>query len=193
VDISSYAGSSITVEFLLHSTTVVNRPGWYVDDVALTYCGTAEADIQVTKSASPASAAPGATVTYTIGVENLTPDSDGLGVVVTDTIPTGLTYQSNDCGGTYAAPTFTWNVGAVPASAHAFCNVVCTVDADASGTLTNSVSATATSGDPVTSNNTADAPITIRLAGVPMLGLLGLAVLGLLIAGGALVVIRQRL
>lgn len=39
IDISAYAGNaSVTVEFLLHATTVVNRMGWYVDDVAILYC-----------------------------------------------------------------------------------------------------------------------------------------------------------
>jgi hypothetical protein len=38
VDISAHAGSTVEVEFLLHSTTVVNRPGWYIDDVEISYC-----------------------------------------------------------------------------------------------------------------------------------------------------------
>jgi len=194
VDISSYAGSTITVEFLLHSTTVVNRPGWYVDDVALTYCGSAEADIHVTKMASGGGfAAPGDTVTYTINVLNETTDADAQGVVVTDTIPTGLTYQSNTCGASYAAPNLTWNIGAVVAATNVSCDVVCTVDPDATGTLVNNVAATASTADPDVTDNAASAPVIIRLAGVPTLGLLGLLLLGVLIAGGAILVIRQRL
>jgi hypothetical protein len=38
VDLSAYAGSTVDVEFLLHSTTVVNRPGWYIDDVEVSFC-----------------------------------------------------------------------------------------------------------------------------------------------------------
>jgi hypothetical protein len=39
VDLSAYAGDSdVTIDFLLRSTTVVNRLGWYLDDVAITYC-----------------------------------------------------------------------------------------------------------------------------------------------------------
>jgi hypothetical protein len=38
VDLTAYAGSTVDVEFLLHSTTVVNRPGWYIDDVEVSYC-----------------------------------------------------------------------------------------------------------------------------------------------------------
>jgi hypothetical protein len=41
VDLSAYAGNaSVTVDFLLHATTVVNRMGWYVDDVTILYCDT---------------------------------------------------------------------------------------------------------------------------------------------------------
>ncbi len=43
VDISAYAGSTVDVEFLLHTTTVVNRPGWYIDDVEISYCATGAA------------------------------------------------------------------------------------------------------------------------------------------------------
>lgn len=39
VDLSAYAGDSdVTIDFSLTSTTVVNRMGWYLDDVAITYC-----------------------------------------------------------------------------------------------------------------------------------------------------------
>lgn len=193
IDISSYAGSTITVELLLHSTTVVNRPGWYIDDVALTFCGQ-EADLQVTKVASGGgAAAPGDAVTYTINVTNLTSDADGAGVVVTDTLPAGLTYQSDTCGGAFADPTFTWNLGTVAASGSVSCEVVCTVDADASGTLINNVSMTASSGDPDVSNNSSSAILNVRLAGVPTLGSLGALLLVLMITAGAILVIRQRM
>jgi len=39
VDLSSYAGlESVNIEFLLHSSTVVNRAGWYVDDLSISFC-----------------------------------------------------------------------------------------------------------------------------------------------------------
>lgn len=193
IDISSYAGSSITVEFLLHATTVVNRPGWYLDDITLAYCSTqAEADLQITKTASGGNVAPGATVTYAIAVTNLTAAADAAGVVVSDTIPAGLTYVSNTCGGTFTDPTFTWDIGTVAGGASVSCDVVCTVDADATGSLVNSVSVTATTGDPDISNNTDAAPLTVQQVGIPTLGGIGMLLLGALIAMGAVLVLRQR-
>lgn len=39
VDLSAYAGMpAIDIEFRLHATTVVNRMGWYLDDVRILYC-----------------------------------------------------------------------------------------------------------------------------------------------------------
>lgn len=44
VDLSAYAGSSgVTLDFRLFATTVVNRAGWYIDDVKITYCDTSQA------------------------------------------------------------------------------------------------------------------------------------------------------
>lgn len=193
IDISTFAGSSITVEFLLHATTVVNRPGWYLDDITLAYCSSqAEADLQITKTASGGNVAPGASVTYAINVTNLTGGTDATGVVVSDTIPAGLTYQSNTCGGTFTDPTFTWNIGTVMGGANVSCDVVCTVDTDATGNLVNSVSVTATTGDPDISNNTDAAPLTVQQVGIPTLGGIGMMLLGALIAMGAVLVLRQR-
>ncbi len=40
IDLSAYAGNaSVTIIFRVWTTTVVNRMGWYVDDVAITTCG----------------------------------------------------------------------------------------------------------------------------------------------------------
>lgn len=36
VDLTPWVGSTVTLQFLLHATTVVNRPGWYLDDMTLT-------------------------------------------------------------------------------------------------------------------------------------------------------------
>jgi hypothetical protein len=39
VDLSSYAGNAaVNVEYDLDVTTVVNRSGWYLDDIAISYC-----------------------------------------------------------------------------------------------------------------------------------------------------------
>ncbi len=39
VDLSAYAGNpAVTLDFRLFATTVVNRSGWYIDDVLVEYC-----------------------------------------------------------------------------------------------------------------------------------------------------------
>jgi hypothetical protein len=41
IDLSAYAGDpDVTIDFRLYSTTVVNRLGWYLDNVAITHCET---------------------------------------------------------------------------------------------------------------------------------------------------------
>lgn len=63
VDLSAYAGNaSVTVDFLLHATTVVNRMGWYVDDVTILYCDTGGGTPTPTATAT---ALPTATATAT--------------------------------------------------------------------------------------------------------------------------------
>jgi len=39
IDLSPYAGNaSVTIEYVLNATTVVNRMGWYLDDIGISYC-----------------------------------------------------------------------------------------------------------------------------------------------------------
>ncbi|MEI2611284.1 MAG: hypothetical protein V9G20_21855 [Candidatus Promineifilaceae bacterium] len=67
IDLSAYAGNaSVTIDFLLHATTVVNRMGWYVDDVAIRYCDTSGGTPTPTATATATSTAlPTATATAT--------------------------------------------------------------------------------------------------------------------------------
>lgn len=52
VDLSPYAGNAaVNIEYDLDVTTVVNRSGWYLDDVAITYCEPAgQPAIEMTKT-----------------------------------------------------------------------------------------------------------------------------------------------
>jgi hypothetical protein len=46
VDLSAFAGDpSVTIDFRLFATTVVNRTGWYIDDVQIQYCSTPDSTI----------------------------------------------------------------------------------------------------------------------------------------------------
>ena len=59
----------------------------------------------------------GETVTYTLTADNLGPN-DATGVVVSDTLPAGVTYVSNDGGAAYDGVNHvvTWTIGALAAA-----------------------------------------------------------------------------
>lgn len=195
-DLSALAGNAaVTIDFRLFATTVVNRAGWYVDDVAITYCGASDADVAIEKVADVSAVSPGDPVTYTLTASNAGP-GDATGVTVTDTLPAGVTYVSNDCGASFVDPTVTWNVGALANGASAICNVSVTVDGDAAGSLVNAAAVVADNSDPNATNNSDEATISV-LGGpgtleIPTVGGLGLAALALLIAAAAALTLRQR-
>lgn len=195
-DLSALAGNAaVTIDFRLFATTVVNRAGWYVDDVAITYCAAADADVAIAKVADAATVAPGDPVTYTLTASNAGP-GDATGVTVTDTLPAGVTYLSNDCGASFVDPTVTWNIGPLANGASAICNVSVTVDADAVGNLVNAATVVADNSDPNATNNSDGATISV-LGGpgvleIPTAGGWGLAALALLIAAAAALTLRQR-
>ncbi|HEX4955668.1 MAG TPA: hypothetical protein VF017_19960 [Thermoanaerobaculia bacterium] len=108
----------------------------------------ASSDLAVTKSCTNGSV--GGNATCTITVTNNGPDSANS-VVVTDSLPAGLTYVSNDCGAGFANPTLTWNVGTLANAASATCNVV--VTSAVAAMYTNTATATSNSSDPSPNNN----------------------------------------
>jgi uncharacterized repeat protein (TIGR01451 family) len=195
VDLSAFAGNpSVTIDFRLFATTVVNRAGWYIDDVAIQFCGAGETDLEIVKVVDDDQPAPGDTVVYTLTVTNNGPN-DATGVVVTDTVPAGLTYVSDDCGGVFVDPTLTWTVGNLANGASAICNVTVTVDADAEGDLVNGATVTADNSDPDTTNNADDALVSVAggsVLEIPTVGGIGLLVLAIVLALSAALLIRRR-
>ncbi len=134
----------------------------------------------------------GDTVTFELGVTDFGP-SDATGVTVTDTLPAGLTYVSNDCGATFASPTLTWNIGALAATTiSAICNITATVNQ--AGTIVNVATVTGNEPDPTPANNVATAAVTpsAAIAEVPTLDSLGLVALGILLAASAALALRRR-
>jgi hypothetical protein len=112
-------------------------------------------------------------------------------VTVTDTLPAGLTYVSNDCGATFATPTLTWNVGALAASASATCHLTATVTQ--TGTIVNSASATGNESDPTPGNNAGQVTVSGQPAAIiPTLDSVGLAALAILLAMSAAVALRRK-
>ena len=152
---------------------------------------TVAADLSLTKTAAPTSVNVGSNVVYTLTVSNAGP-APATGVTVTDTLPAGLTYVSNDCGAAFAAPTLTWSVGALAVSASATCHVTATVTQP--GPIVNIATATANEADPTPANATGTITITgvSLIPGIPTLSEIGLVLLGLMLAGMAVLMMRRR-
>ncbi|HLC17101.1 MAG TPA: SBBP repeat-containing protein, partial [Thermodesulfovibrionia bacterium] len=109
-------------------------------------------DLSVTKTASPDPALVDTDLTYAVVVTNNGPDS-ATNVTLTDTLPTGVTYVSNDRGCTEAAGTVTCNLGTINNGTNDTVHIV--VTPTTAGTITNTAAVQSTSLiDPTTINNT---------------------------------------
>ena len=94
---------------------------------------------------------------YTISVTNFGPSSASA-VVVTDALPTGVTFVSASGGGLNNSGVVNWSLGILTNGQTS--NVTVTVKAPASGTLTNVATVSTTTGDPNLTNNLTSPVIT---------------------------------
>jgi uncharacterized repeat protein (TIGR01451 family) len=118
----------------------------------------ADADIAVGISAVPSPVTVGNQLTYSITVTNLGPDA-ATGVVVTNTLPAGVTFVSTSCSqSSPVAGVLICAVGDLAAAANATVTVM--VSPSSAGILNSSVQAGANESDPDTSNNTAISSVT---------------------------------
>ncbi|MFN7960444.1 MAG: S8 family serine peptidase [Thermoanaerobaculia bacterium] len=122
-----------------------NRQGERSEVVVLE--GSQTADLAITKSVAPANPALGANATYTITVSNSGPGA-ATGVVVTDLLPDGMTYVSDDGGGAYSSATGLWTVGSLANAGTATLHIVASADS----TDEQCNTATITSGTPLDPN-----------------------------------------
>ena len=124
-DPDSTPGNGITTEDDYASITITPRP---------------VSDISVIKTVDMASQLVGANVEFTITVSNAGP-SEATGIEVTDQIPTGFTYVSDDSGGSYNSGTGIWAIGNLATGNNAVLKVIATVNA--AGIYTNEAELTA--------------------------------------------------
>jgi len=97
------------------------------------------ADLQVSKSDAVDPVVAGTALTYTIVVTNAGP-SAATSVLVTDTLPAGVTYVSSAASqGSYNSATSVWNVGNVAAGGSASLTLVVVVNPQTTGILSNTV------------------------------------------------------
>ena len=189
LDLSAYAdgGShSLRFEGIQIGPDVVT---FNLDDVTLLACPTATADVSdlaITKVGASTVMWEGS---YGINVTNNGPDA-ALNTVVTDTLPAGVTYLSDSCGGGAVGQLWTWNVGTLAVGATANC--IIQVDISDYALTTNVATVVADGSDPVGSNNNATAIIAAPRPAIPALGRLGVAALAVLLAGAAWIVLRRR-
>jgi LPXTG-site transpeptidase (sortase) family protein len=113
----------------------------------------AEADLAITKSDSPDPVLAGNTLTYTVDVSNAGP-SDAQNVVVTDTLPAGVTFVSTSGCAEDPNGVPTCSLGDIAASGSASYTIMVNVDPSTSGAITNTVSVSSSTTDPDPGNNT---------------------------------------
>ena len=98
----------------------------------------------------------GDTIVYTLTLTNSGPNQ-ATNLSITDLLPAGVTYVSDDGAGAYASGTGLWTIGTLNNGATATLNITATVDVGTSGnTITNTI--TVVSADQTDSNTTADDP-----------------------------------
>jgi uncharacterized repeat protein (TIGR01451 family) len=136
----------------------------------------ATVDLAVGITVDPTTAAPGDTVNYTVTVTNPSTTTDATNVLVTDTLPTGLSAVDGPItpsAGTaaFASNVLTWNIPTVgrasatsptTVTASFAATVDATVDPTTTPTITNPVNiVSATQTDPVLTDNTDSVDLTI--------------------------------
>jgi uncharacterized repeat protein (TIGR01451 family) len=120
----------------------------------------AGADLDITKAVDNANPSEGDTIVYALTVTNGGPD-DTTVVEVTDQLPTGVTWVSDDSDGDHDQGTGIWSVGDVATADSLTIRITATVDAGTTGdTITNTAAVTASGqNDPNPDNDTDSADI----------------------------------
>ena len=114
------------------------------------------ADVGIGKAA-PATVSASSNLTYTISVTNFGP-SIASSVVVTDTLPASVTFVSASGNGTNNSGVVNWSLGNLASGQVS--NLTVVVTAPASGSLTNTASASSPTSDPNSTNNVTPPVIT---------------------------------
>ena len=142
----------------------VFSPGTRVDGAPLAM-SCLSADIALAKS-GPAGASPGDTVTYTLSLSNQG-DLPADGIVITDTLPTGLTYISDTSGLPLTMPgpgILVWSVGSLTPAQTVTFDLSISIAVGVSGNVVNQATAATITQESNPNNNTASA--TTFVAGI---------------------------
>ena len=133
---------------LLTDQRGIARPQGFGCDIGA--FGVAEADLPITVDLSIAKSvdnpAPneGSSIVYTITLTNTSASTPATSVVVTDVLPIGVTYVSDDGGSSYADSTVIWTIDTLATSTSAMLNITAFVDFGTSGTTITNIAAITT-------------------------------------------------
>jgi uncharacterized repeat protein (TIGR01451 family) len=122
------------------------------------------ADLEVTKTDSPDPVLAGSNLTYVVTVTNKSSDT-ALSVEVADTLPSGVTFVSasasqGSCG--ESSGVVLCNLQDLTGGATATATIIVKVSTSTTGSVTNSVSVTSNTADPVSSNNSASVTTAVN-------------------------------
>jgi uncharacterized repeat protein (TIGR01451 family) len=126
---------------------------------ALGLVGVPPPDLSVTKTDSPDPVAVGQELTYTLTVTNNGP-GDATGVMLTDSLPANVTFQSASSGCMHATGTVTCSLGDLANGAAA--TVEISVTPQSEGTITDTASVEGDQTDPDTADNTVSEDTTVQ-------------------------------
>ena len=122
------------------SALSTNSPLGEFEGAIPTTCVPPDSDVSISKTANVTGPLQvGSAVTFTLTVSNAGPGA-ATDVVVTDALPSNVTYVSDTCAASVVGSTVTWTVGALANGATAACDVSTTVSGI--GQITNTASAT---------------------------------------------------
>ncbi len=97
------------------------------------------AHLELTKTATPETTAPGGLVSYHLSVTN-TGDAPAADVTLTDKLPPEVSYLSDDSGGSYHPATGSWNVGDLAVGATRRLNITVRANATSINAIVQAVS-----------------------------------------------------
>ena len=120
--------------------------------------------LTITKTVTPTNYNVGDPVTYSLDVTNTGPDA-ATNVVVTDTVPTGLTYLSSTLGGIYNAGVITWNLANLAVNGHFTPSFTATVD---TGTQGQDIANTASTHNDQNPTDVTSTPVNIHINNAPL-------------------------
>ncbi len=156
------AGQSITNVTVISASALADLDS--SNDVATATLTVKDADLSMSKSVTPTSVREGQTIVYTLIVTNAGPASTS-NIIISDTLPAGVTFGSQSGTGSYDDSSGAWSVGTtLNSSDRATMTITATVNSGtASQTITNTATISAAAdGDTNSNNNSASAAFSVQ-------------------------------